>query len=84
MLLGSGVGRGAAAGVPAAFRGAAGRGACGAEGHRVLTSRNSLGALRAIAARLNPDLIASGEGGSNLTLVRLGGLDRRRSSSGGS
>jgi endonuclease/exonuclease/phosphatase family metal-dependent hydrolase len=44
--------------------------ACEAEGHRVLTSRNSLGALRATAARLNPDLIASGEGGSNLTLVR--------------
>lgn len=44
--------------------------ACGAEAHRVLTSRNSLGALRAWAARLNPDLIASGEGGSNLTLVR--------------
>ncbi len=44
--------------------------ACGAEAHRVLTSRNSLGALRAAAARLNPDLIASGEGGSNLTLVR--------------
>jgi endonuclease/exonuclease/phosphatase family metal-dependent hydrolase len=44
--------------------------ACAAEAHRVLTSRNSLGALRAAAARLNPDLIASGEGGSNLTLVR--------------
>jgi hypothetical protein len=44
--------------------------ACEADGHRVLTSRNSLGALRAVAARLNPDLIASGEGGSNLTLVR--------------
>ena len=44
--------------------------ACGAAAHRVLTSRNSLGALRALAARLNPDLIASGEGGSNLTLVR--------------
>jgi endonuclease/exonuclease/phosphatase family metal-dependent hydrolase len=44
--------------------------ACKAEEHRVLTSRNSLGALRAAAARLNPDLIASGEGGSNLTLVR--------------
>jgi endonuclease/exonuclease/phosphatase family metal-dependent hydrolase len=41
-----------------------------AEGHRVLTSRNSFGALRALAARLNPDLIASGEGGSNLTLLR--------------
>jgi endonuclease/exonuclease/phosphatase family metal-dependent hydrolase len=44
--------------------------ACGAEAHRVLTSRNSLGALRAALARRNPDLIASGEGGSNLTLVR--------------
>jgi endonuclease/exonuclease/phosphatase family metal-dependent hydrolase len=44
--------------------------ACGAEAHRALTSRNSLGALRAAAARLNPDLIASAEGGSNLTLVR--------------
>ena len=44
--------------------------ACRAEAHRVLTSRNSLGALRGAAARLNPDLIASGEGGSNLTLVR--------------
>jgi endonuclease/exonuclease/phosphatase (EEP) superfamily protein YafD len=29
--------------------------------------------LRAAAARLNPDLIASGEGGSNLTLARHGG-----------
>jgi Endonuclease/Exonuclease/phosphatase family len=47
--------------------------ACGAEPHRALTSRNSLGSLRALAARLNPDLIASGEGGSNLTLVRAGG-----------
>jgi endonuclease/exonuclease/phosphatase family protein len=46
---------------------------CEAEAHRVLTSRNSLGALRTVAARLNPDLIASGEGGSNLTLVRAGG-----------
>ena len=44
--------------------------ACGAEAHRVLTSRNSFGTLRALAARLNPDLIASGEGGSNLTLSR--------------
>jgi endonuclease/exonuclease/phosphatase family metal-dependent hydrolase len=43
---------------------------CGAEAHRVLTSRNSLGALRTVAARLNPDLLASAEGGSNLTLVR--------------
>jgi endonuclease/exonuclease/phosphatase family metal-dependent hydrolase len=56
--------------------------ACGAEAHRVLTSRNGLGGLRAAAARLNPDLIASGEGGSNLTLVRrggaLGGIVERR------
>jgi endonuclease/exonuclease/phosphatase family metal-dependent hydrolase len=44
--------------------------ACDAEAHRVLTSRNNFGALRALAARINPDLIASGEGGSNLTLVR--------------
>jgi endonuclease/exonuclease/phosphatase family metal-dependent hydrolase len=44
--------------------------ACSAEPHRVLTSRNSLAPLRTLAARLNPDLIASGEGGSNLTLVR--------------
>jgi endonuclease/exonuclease/phosphatase family metal-dependent hydrolase len=56
--------------------------ACGADAHRVLTSRNSLGALRAAAARLNPDLVASAEGGSNLTLVRvagpLGGIAERR------
>ena len=56
--------------------------ACRAEPHRVLTSRNSLGGLRALAARLNPDLIASGEGGSNLTLVRpagpLGAIVERR------
>jgi endonuclease/exonuclease/phosphatase family metal-dependent hydrolase len=55
--------------------------ACGAAAHRALTSRNGLGALRALAARVNPDLIASGEGGSNLTLVRagaLGGIAERR------
>ncbi|MGN6816158.1 MAG: endonuclease/exonuclease/phosphatase family protein [Solirubrobacterales bacterium] len=56
--------------------------ACGAEWHRALTSRNSFGALRALLARQNPDLIASGEGGSNLTLVRvpgkLGGIAERR------
>ena len=38
--------------------------------------------LRRLAAALNPDLIASGEGGSNLTLVRaagaLGGIVERR------
>ena len=44
--------------------------ACDAEAHAVLTSRNSLPRLRAWAARLNSDLVASNEGGSNLTLVR--------------
>lgn len=56
--------------------------ACSAEWHRALTSRNTLGPLRALLARQNPDLIASGEGGSNLTLVRvpgrLGGIAERR------
>jgi hypothetical protein len=56
--------------------------ACHAEAHRVLTSRNSLAPLRTLAARLNPDLVASGEGGSNLTLVRrdspLGAIVERR------
>ncbi len=56
--------------------------ACSAEWHRALTSRNSLGPLRALLARQNPDLMASGEGGSNLTLVRvpgrLGGIAERR------
>lgn len=56
--------------------------ACGAEAHRALTSRNELGAVRALLARQNPDLMASGEGGSNLTLVRvpgrLGGIAERR------
>jgi endonuclease/exonuclease/phosphatase family metal-dependent hydrolase len=47
--------------------------AAAAEGHRVLTSRNSLAPLRRLGAALNPDLIASGEGGSNLTLVRVAG-----------
>jgi len=56
--------------------------ACNAEWQRALTSRNSLGALRRLLARQNPDLIASGEGGSNVTLVRvpgkLGGVAERR------
>ena len=56
--------------------------ASGAEWHRTLTSRNSLGALRGLLARQNPDLMASGEGGSNLILVRvpgrLGGISERR------
>lgn len=51
--------------------------ACGASGHAVATSRNSLGWLRGTLARLNPDLIASNEGGSNLTLVR-GEIAERR------
>jgi len=56
--------------------------ACRAEAHQVLTSRNALGPLRGLLARQNPDLMASGEGGSNLTLVRvpgrLGGIAERR------
>lgn len=52
--------------------------ACGAEGHRVLTSRNRFGPLRSTLARLNPDLIASAEGGSNLTLVRRAKIVERR------
>lgn len=47
--------------------------ACGAEGHRALTSRNSMSGLRTALARVNPDLIASGEGGSNVILVRRAG-----------
>ena len=46
---------------------------CRAEAHLALTSRNLPVPLRGaqrLAARLNPDLIASWEGGSNLTLVR--------------
>jgi endonuclease/exonuclease/phosphatase family metal-dependent hydrolase len=55
-------------------------GACGAEQHRVLTSRNSLPWLRTLVARHLPDLIASNEGGSNLTLVRpsAGAIAERR------
>jgi endonuclease/exonuclease/phosphatase family metal-dependent hydrolase len=56
--------------------------ACGAEWQRALTSRNALGPLRGLLARQNPDLMASAEGGSNLTLVRvpgrLGGIAERR------
>jgi endonuclease/exonuclease/phosphatase family metal-dependent hydrolase len=43
---------------------------CDAETHRVLTSRNSFAPLRRLGAFLNPDLIGSDEGGSNLTLLR--------------
>lgn len=51
---------------------------CGAEPHRVLTSRNSFAPLRALLAAINPDLIASNEGGSNLTLVRGDSIAERR------
>ena len=55
--------------------------ACKAVPQRSLTSRNSLGAVRGMLARWNPDLLGSWEGGSNLTLFRgLGAdglLDRR-------
>jgi endonuclease/exonuclease/phosphatase family metal-dependent hydrolase len=44
--------------------------ALGAETHRVLTSRNWFPPLQGMFADFNPDLIASSEGGSNLTLVR--------------
>jgi endonuclease/exonuclease/phosphatase family metal-dependent hydrolase len=42
----------------------------GVEGHCVLTSRNWIPPLQWAAANFNPDLIASSDGGSNLTLVR--------------
>jgi endonuclease/exonuclease/phosphatase family metal-dependent hydrolase len=51
---------------------------CDAQAHRVLTSRNSFAPLRAAIALLNPDLIASNEGGSNLTLVRGDSIAERR------
>jgi endonuclease/exonuclease/phosphatase family metal-dependent hydrolase len=51
--------------------------ACRAQSHRVLTSRNWFGPLTSAAARVNPDLIGSWEGGSNLTLVR-GEIAERR------
>jgi endonuclease/exonuclease/phosphatase family metal-dependent hydrolase len=44
--------------------------ATGATGALTLTSRNSLAPLRAAVADRNPDLIRSGEGGSNMLLVR--------------
>jgi endonuclease/exonuclease/phosphatase family metal-dependent hydrolase len=44
--------------------------ALGVETHLSLTSRNRLAPLSGWLAELNPDLIASSEGGSNLTLVR--------------
>jgi endonuclease/exonuclease/phosphatase family metal-dependent hydrolase len=42
----------------------------GASAALALTSRNSLAWLRGLLADLNPDLIASGEGGSNQLLAR--------------
>ncbi len=51
--------------------------ATGSEYHRVLTSRNSLPWLRNACTAISPDLIASGEGGSNLILVRTKGENGR-------
>lgn len=44
--------------------------ATGANGALALTSRNLLPFLRTLLATLNPDLIGSSEGGSNMVLVR--------------
>ncbi|MGI9020924.1 MAG: endonuclease/exonuclease/phosphatase family protein [Solirubrobacterales bacterium] len=49
--------------------------ACGGAALVSLTSRNSLGGLRALLARQNPDLIASNEGGANMILDRAGGFE---------
>jgi endonuclease/exonuclease/phosphatase family metal-dependent hydrolase len=51
-----------------------------ANGVRVLTSRNIVPPLQRLAANLNPDLIASWEGGSNQLLVRAPGriLEHRK------
>jgi endonuclease/exonuclease/phosphatase family metal-dependent hydrolase len=56
--------------------------ACRADPHLVPTSRNlsHLGRVQALIADRNPDLIASWEGGSNLTLVRsASGIAERQS-----
>jgi endonuclease/exonuclease/phosphatase family metal-dependent hydrolase len=55
--------------------------ACRADPHLAPTSRNlpRLGRLQALIADRNPDLIASWEGGSNLTLVRRGAISERQS-----
>jgi hypothetical protein len=56
--------------------------ACYADPHLVPTSRNlpGLARVQALIADRNPDLIASWEGGSNLTLVRrAGAIAERRS-----
>jgi endonuclease/exonuclease/phosphatase family metal-dependent hydrolase len=52
--------------------------ACEAEPHRVLTSRNRVPPVQGAIHRVNPDLIGSWEGGSNLTLVRELGIVERR------
>jgi endonuclease/exonuclease/phosphatase family metal-dependent hydrolase len=52
--------------------------ACGASGHRSLTSRNWLAPIRTAVARRAPDLLGSWEGGSNLTLVRGTAIRERR------
>jgi endonuclease/exonuclease/phosphatase family metal-dependent hydrolase len=51
-----------------------------ANGVRVLTSRNAVPPLQRMAANLNPDLIASWEGGSNQLFVRAPGrvLEHRK------
>ena len=49
--------------------------ACKAVAQRSLTSRNSLGPVRGMLARWNPDLLGSWEGGSNLTLFERVGAD---------
>ncbi len=49
-----------------------------AQSHRVLTARNWLLPVTDRLGRLNPDLIASWDGGSNLTLARGGEIAERR------
>ncbi len=49
-----------------------------AEAHRTLTSRNLVPPLQGLAHRLNPDLVGSWEGGSNVTLVRGARIAERR------
>ena len=53
--------------------------ACEADLHRALTSRNWLLPLTSAIAVWNPDLIASWEGGSNLTLARGDAIAERSS-----
>jgi endonuclease/exonuclease/phosphatase family metal-dependent hydrolase len=53
--------------------------ACSADSHRVLTARNWFLPITSLIASFNPDLIASWEGGSNLTLVRGTEIVERRS-----